>query len=643
MSSAPDPATPSVEVAARPTRVRPTRREAPKGRRLVALSLSALGIVYGDIGTSPLYAFREAFKPEYGLAPTETAVYGILSMIVWSLVLVVSVKYIGLVMRADNRGEGGILALLALLPRDRTVLVMLALFGAALLYGDGIITPAISVLGAVEGLEVVAPALEPYVVPATVVILLVLFFVQKRGTAGIGRVFGPIMLAWFVTIGVLGAAEIVRVPGVLLALNPWHALRFALAHGSGAFLVLGAVVLAVTGAEALYADMGHFGRRPIRLVWAVVVLPALLLNYFGQGALVLRTPEAVANPFYLLAPRALLYPLLALATVAAVIASQALISGAFSLAQQSIQLGYLPRLTIIHTSRSEYGQIYIPEVNAALAVGCLLLVLGFRSSSGLGAAYGIAVTGTMAITTILFYVVARTRWRWSALRAGALAAAFLALESLFLGANALKIAHGGWVPLVIAAGIFLVMTTWRRGTSLLTRLLTRRSLPLTKFFAEVEQRRPPRVEGTAVFLTAHTGGTPEVLVHHLRHNKVLHQQVIFLSVVAADIPEVSDANRLEVEPLLHGFYRVVARYGFMETPDVAAVASRCCRETVAPSSPDDITYYLGHPTLIPTGRGAMMKWRKLLFVFLARNSRPATQFFGIPPDHVVELGMQIKF
>ena len=643
MSSAPDSATPSAELAGRPTRVRPTRREAPKGRRLVALSLGALGVVYGDIGTSPLYAFREAFKLEYGLAPTEHTVYGILSMIVWSLVLVVSVKYITLVMRADNRGEGGILALLALLPRDRTVLVMLALFGAALLYGDGVITPAISVLGAVEGLEIITPAFAPYVVPTTVVILLVLFFAQKRGTAGIGRVFGPITLVWFVTIAVLGAAEIARAPGILLALNPWYALRFAVTHGSGAFLVLGAVVLAVTGAEALYADMGHFGRRPIRLVWFVVVLPALLLNYFGQGALVLRTPEAVANPFYLLAPRALLYPLLALATVAAVIASQALISGAFSLAQQSIQLGYLPRLTIIHTSRSEFGQIYIPEVNAALTVGCVLLVLGFRSSSALGAAYGIAVTGTMAMTTILFYVVARSRWRWSALRAGALAAAFLALESLFLGANALKILHGGWVPLVIGAGVFFVMTTWRRGTSLLTRVLTRRSLPLTKFFAEVEQRQPPRVEGTAVFLTAHTGGTPEVLVHHLRHNKVLHERVIFLSVTADDVPEVADADRLEVERLPLGFHRVVARYGFMETPDVAAVATRCCREALSLPSPDDITYYLGRPTLIPTARGSMMKWRKLLFVFLARNARPATQFFGIPPDHVVELGMQVKF
>jgi KUP system potassium uptake protein len=631
-----------IESGGRPTRIRPTRHEAPTGRRLAALSLTALGVVYGDIGTSPLYAFRQAFDREYGLTPTPDAVYGVLSMIIWSLVLVVSVKYIALVMRADNHGEGGILALLALLPRDRAVLVMLALFGAALLYGDGVITPAISVLGATEGLEVVTPAFAPYVVPASVLILLGLFFVQKRGTAGVGAIFGPIMLIWFATIGILGAAEIARAPAVLLALNPWHAVRFAMTYGTSAFLVLGAVVLAITGAEALYADMGHFGRQPIRLVWFTVVLPALLLNYFGQGALVLRIPEAVQNPFYMLAPRALLYPLLAIATFAAIVASQALISGAFSLAQQSIQLGYSPRLTIVHTSRSEFGQIYVPEVNAALAVGCVLLVLWFRSSSALGAAYGIAVTGTMAITTVLFYVIARTRWKWSPLHAGALAAAFLVLESAFLAANVLKIARGGWVPIVMAAGIFLIMTTWRRGTRLLTRVLSGRSLPLEKFFAQVERQQPPRVPGTAVFLTAHTGGTPEILVHHLRHNKVLHEHVLFLSVVAQDIPEVAEERRLDVEPLPLGFHRVVARYGFMETPNVEAVIARCCRDMLG-SSLDDVTYYLGRPSLIPGKRTRMMRWRKLLFVFLARNSRPATQFFGIPADRVVELGMQIEF
>ena len=624
------------------TRVRPTMHETPTGRRLAALCLTALGVVYGDIGTSPLYAFREAFHPEYGLEPTADSVYGVLSMIVWALVLVVSVKYIALVMRADNRGEGGILALLALLPRDRLALVMLALFGAALLYGDGIITPAISVLGAVEGLEIITPALAHWVVPLAVLILLGLFLVQKRGTAGVGAVFGPIMLIWFVTIAVLGGAEIAHNPSVLLALNPWYAARFAATAGMPAFLVLGAVVLAVTGAEALYADMGHFGRRPIRLVWFTVVLPALLLNYFGQGALVLRMPEAIQNPFYLLAPRVMLYPLLAIATLAAIVASQALISGAFSLAQQSIQLGYSPRLTIIHTSRSEFGQIYVPEVNGGLAVGCLLLVVGFQSSSALGAAYGIAVTGTMAITSVLFAVVARTRWQWSARRAGVVAGLFLTIELAVLAANIPKITRGGWVPIVIAVGVFLIMTTWRRGTRLLTRVLTGRSMPLARFFAAVDAQQPPRVPGTAVFLTAHTGGTPEILVHHLRHNKTLHEHVIFLSVAAEDVPEVTEGERLTVERLPLGFYRVVARYGFMETPDVATIVARCCRETLS-SSGDDVTYYLGRPTLIATDRTPMMRWRKHLFAFLARNARPATQFFGIPPDRVVELGMQIEF
>ena len=642
MSLTPGEAAARDEPGAERTRVRPTVRDVPAGRRLATLSLTALGVVYGDIGTSPLYAFREAFNPEYGLRPTPDAVYGVLSLIVWSLVLVVSVKYIALVMRADNRGEGGILALLALLPRDRLALVMLALFGASLLYGDGMITPAISVLGAVEGLEIVTPALAHWVVPLSVVILLALFLVQKRGTAGVGVIFGPIMLVWFVTIAVLGGAEIAHNPAVLLALNPWHAARFMATAGTPAFLVLGAVVLAVTGAEALYADMGHFGRRPIRLVWFAVVLPALLLNYFGQGALVLRMPEAVQNPFYLLAPRVMLYPLLAIATFAAIVASQALISGAFSLAQQSIQLGYSPRLTIIHTSRSEFGQIYVPEVNAGLMVGCLLLVVGFRSSSALGAAYGIAVTGTMAITSVLFYVVARTRWNWSTQRAGGLAGIFLVIELAFFAANVPKVARGGWVPLVIALGVFLIMTTWRRGTRLLTRVLTGRSMPLPRFFAALDAQPPARVSGTAVFLTAHTGGTPEVLVHHLRHNKTLHEHVIFLSVVAEDVPEVPETERLRVERLPLGFHRVAARYGFMETPDVAAVVARCCRETLS-TSETDVTYYLGRPTLIATDRTPMMRWRKHLFAFLARNARPATQFFGIPADRVVELGMRIEF
>jgi KUP system potassium uptake protein len=641
MSVGPGEPKSSSETGRRPTRTRQTAHVDPKGRRLAALSFTALGVVYGDIGTSPLYAFREAFHPEHGVAPTVEAVYGVLSMIVWSLILIVSIKYIALVMRADNRGEGGILALLALVPRDRVMLVMCGLFGAALLYGDGLITPAISVLGAAEGLELVAPGFGPYVVPFTVAILTLLFVLQKRGTAHVGKMFGPITLLWFIAIALLGGTEILRNPGIVLAGNPWYAARFVVADPTRAFTVLGAVVLAVTGAEALYADMGHFGRRPIRVAWFAVVLPALLLNYFGQGSLVLRMPETVQNPFYLLAPRVLLYPLLTIATLAAIVASQALISGAFSLAQQSIQLGYFPRLTIIHTSRSEFGQIYIPEVNALLGVGCLAIVLGFRSSSALGAAYGIAVTGTMVMTTLLFYRVARSRWRWPRSRSLAVVGVFLAIEIVFLAANLLKVAHGGWVPIVIAAGVFLVMTTWRQGTFVLARTLTRRSLPLERFFTEVERRRPIRVPGTAVFLTAHTSGTPEVLVHHLRRNKALHEQIIFLSVVVDDIPEVAEHERVRMDPHPLGFYRVLARYGFMETPNIMMVVAHCCRELA--SAEDDVTYYLGRPTLIASGKTHMMKWRKLLFVFLARNARPATQFFGIPPNQVVELGMHVEF
>jgi KUP system potassium uptake protein len=631
-----------IEPGGRSTRARTTQHEEPSGGRLARLSLLALGVVFGDIGTSPLYAFREAFNPEHGLKSTPDVVYGVLSMIVWSLMLVVSVKYVALMMRADNRGEGGIMALLALLPRDRSVFVTLGLFGAALLYGDCLITPGISVLGATEGLKVVAPGFGPYVVPCTVVILVVLFLVQKRGTAGVGAVFGPVMLLWFTSIAVLGMMEIAGNPAILAALSPHHAARFALTHAHEAFVVLGAVVLTVTGAEALYADMGHFGRRPIRLVWFGLVLPALLLNYFGQGALLLRVPEAVENPFYLLAPRPFLYPLLGIATFAAIVASQALISGAFSLAQQSIQLGYCPRLTIVHTSRSEFGQIYIPEVNALLAVGCLAVVLGFGSSSALGAAYGIAVTGTMAMTTLLFYVVARRRWEWSRAKAGAIAGGFLAIECAFLSANMPKLVHGGWVPLVVAGLVFTLMATWRRGTLLLVRVLSGRSMPLEKFFAEVDTRQPPRVPGIAVFLTAHTSGTPEVLVHHLRHNKVLHKRILFVSVVPQDIPEVSDDKRISVEPLTHEFYRVMAHYGFMETPDVEELVERCCRDHFV-GEEAEITYYLGRPTLLPTGPAPMMRWRKVLFVFLARNSRPAHQFFNIPPTQVVELGMQVEF
>jgi len=614
------------------------------------LSLLALGVVYGDIGTSPLYALRECFKAEYGLTTVPANVYGVLSLILWSLILIVSFKYIVFILRADNRGEGGVLALLALIlqytrrksdDRVRQWIIVLGLIGAALLYGDGVITPAISVLGAVEGLEVVTPSLRILVVPIALLILVGLFLVQNKGTAKVGRIFGPIMAVWFVSIGLLGIMEIRTAPEILLAVNPIYAVRFFIAHGSAAFVVLGAVVLAVTGGEALYADMGHFGRPPIRLAWFAVVLPALLLNYFGQGSLILSHPEGAANPFFMLAPRMLLYPLLALATVAAIIASQALISGAFSLTHQAVQLGYSPRVNVIHTSGTEAGQIYIPEVNAALAVGCLLVVLGFGSVDALGAAYGIAVTGTMAITTLLFYVLARAQWNWSRAKAGSLAALFLIIDLGFFSSNILKIAKGGWVPIVIALVIFTLMTTWYRGRRIVTKRLLRGSLPMDLLLDDVARNQPPRVPGTAVFMTSDTEGAPLVLLHHLKHNKVLHKHVILLSVIFANVPEIPDSERISATLLREGFARIKARYGFMQSADVPEILARCAESGIV-AEPLQTTYYLGRERLLAKGDSPMAAWRKKLFIFMSRNSRSATEFFNIPSNRVVELGALIE-
>ena len=625
----------------------------PRGKRLAVLTLTALGVVYGDIGTSPLYAFKEAWLPQYGLTPSPANVYGLLSMIVWALVLVVSVKYIAFIMRADNRGEGGIFALLALLlsqplegkrgQRRRKVLIGLGIVGAALLYGDGVITPAISVLGAIEGLEVATPAFKHYVVPLTVAILLVVFLVQKHGTDMVGRVFGPVMLVWFCSIGTLGLVEVIGNPGILAAMNPWYGISFFIEHGIAGFVVLGAVVLAISGAEALYADMGHFGRQPIRLAWFALVLPCLLLNYFGQGSLVLRDPSAAAhNPFYLLAPRVLLYPLIVVAAMAAVVASQAMISGAFSLTQQAVQLGYSPRVTIVHTSKHEPGQIYVPEVNTALMIGCLLMVVGFRSTNGLSAAYGIAVTGTFAISTLLFYVVTRTRFGWPLWKSAALVTFFILLDLAFLSSNLPKIEHGGWVPLLIAAVLFTLMTTWKQGRLELTQRLKEQSLPLQLFLDDVTKKKPPRVSGTAVFMTSNPDGVPVVLLHHLKHNKMLHHQVVLLSVEVADVPDVPRAERVHVEVLEAGFFRVRAEYGFMESPDVKDVL-KLCEQQGLKTRYAETSYYLGRERLIPTGPSRMWRWRKKIFVFLSRNARSATEFFGIPPNRVVELGTQIEF
>ena len=623
----------------------------PKGKRLAVLSLTALGVVYGDIGTSPLYAIKESFKAEYGLLPTAANIYGLLSLIVWALLLVVSVKYVAFILRADNRGEGGVLALLALvLQREhrsedrgrRALLIAIGIFGGAFLYGDGIITPAISVLGAVEGLEVLTPGLKNLVLPITFVILFALFSLQRFGTAKIGSTFGWIMLVYFVVIAVLGAMEIAREPQILKAMNPWFGVRFFLDHPHRSFVVLGAVVLVITGGEALYADMGHFGKKPIRLVWFAMVLPALLINYFGQGALVLREPASVANPFYLLAPKAFLIPLLIIATSAAIVASQALISGAFSLTQQAVQLGYSPRVTIVHTSKEQAGQIYIPEVNKLMMIGTLLLVLGFRTSTALGAAYGPAVTGTMAITTILFYSIMRHRWHWPKWKANTFLVFFLAIDLAFFAANLLKIPHGGWVPMLVALLVFTLMTTWKRGRELLRDILRRGTLPLDLFLDDVERRGPHRVPGTAVFMTSDPEGAPVVLLHHLKHNKVLHEQVIIMSINTVEVPEADADDRVRVEKLTSGFWRIQANYGFMETPDVKEILDACVPFGLA-TKRAETTYYLGRERLITTGSSGLWRWRKKLFAVMARNAQSATEFFGIPPNRVVELGAQIEF
>jgi KUP system potassium uptake protein len=620
---------------------------------LLTLSLGALGVVYGDIGTSPLYALKECFNGPHGVPPTPENVLGILSLVFWSITFVVSVKYLTFVMAADNRGEGGILALIALVGqtetsrRGRGLLLLLGLFGAALLYGDGVITPAISVLGAVEGIAVAAPSLGGgTVVLATVMILALLFMFQRHGTATVGAVFGPIMLVWFLCIAVIGVRGIAQDASVLAAVSPHHAVRFFLAHRLHGFLVLGAVVLVITGGEALYADMGHFGRKPIRRAWLCVAMPALMLNYFGQGALLLREPAAAHNPFYLAVPPWALYPMIGVATAAAIVASQALISGAFSLTNQAVQLGYCPRVTIRHTSRREFGQIYIPEVNWAVGTATVLLVLGFKTSSNLAAAYGIAVTGTMAITTLLFHRVARDRWRWSRWATWPLSALFLAVDLSFLSANVVKIEEGGWFPLAAAAGVFALLSTWKRGREALRTQLEGAGLPLELFLQDLQRSTPVRVAGTAVFMTSNPGGVPPVLLHHLKHNKVLHERVLLVSILSEDIPAVPDSERLTTKVVGGGVYQVVGRYGFMETPNVPALLASLPPWAIPGPrielSPMETTYYLGRETLLPTGPARLSAWRKRLFIIMARNAQTASAFFGLPPNRVVEMGAQIQ-
>jgi KUP system potassium uptake protein len=619
---------------------------APPERRLPALTIAAIGVVYGDIGTSPLYAMREALGRSGVLPLTEASVLGVLSLIFWSLFAVVTLKYVIVILRADNRGEGGILALASLAqrnlsPRGRRIVLVLAMAGAALFYGDALITPAISVLSAIEGLEVATPLFEPYVVPFALGILVALFFIQSRGTGQIGLLFGPVVCLWFLVLGILGFVQIVQSPYVLSALNPTYGLALFADQPWSAFVTLGAVFLTVTGAEALYADMGHFGRLPIQIAWFGLALPGLLLNYFGQGALLLADPDTVANPFYLLAPAWALYPMVVLATWATVIASQAVISGAFSISAQAVQLGYLPRLNVRHTSAQTMGQIYIPGINWLLLAGVVLLVLGFGSSSNLAAAYGIAVSGTMGITTVLAGIVAHRHWGWPAGLVVAVFGTFLAVDLTFLSANALKILAGGWFPITLAVAVFCVMSTWRRGREVMYERLYRGAPSLRSFLTSLSLRPPTRVPGTAVFLSANPAVVPRALLHNLKHNQVLHERVVVLKVETEDVPRVPTSKRVEIEHLGANFHRVLVRYGFMERPDVPAALSSC---QLGPPEPTlmDTSFFLSRETYIPSTQADLPRWREQIFVHMADLALDATRFFKLPPNRVVELGTQVE-
>jgi KUP system potassium uptake protein len=618
-------------------------------KELATLSLGALGVVYGDIGTSPLYSLRECLASDHGVDPTPYNVFGVISLVFWALTLVVVVKYLTFIMRADNKGEGGILALAALLGRSDGpsralkigVPVLLALFGAGLLYGDGIITPAISVLGAVEGLGEQSPAMADLIVPISVGILVGLFLVQRHGTGRIGGVFGWVMLVWFVAIAIAGMPYLLREPQILKSINPYYGVDFLVHHGSRGFFLLGSVVLVVTGGEALYADMGHFGKKPIRWAWYCVAFPGLLVNYFGQGALFLEQGKAVTNPFYNLVDGPMLIPMVVLATMAAIIASQALISGAFSMTSQAVQLGYWPRMTVVHTSHKAEGQIYIPEINYALMIACVALVLAYRSSTGLAAAYGIAVTGTMAITSYLYYLVCRRRWGYSMGLALLLFIPFIFVDLGFFSANVIKVVEGGWIPLSVGAGVFVIMTTWWRGRLELSKIMDAGTVPDDLFLMDLAANPLPRVPGTAVFMASSADGIPNVLLHHVKHNKVLHKQVVLLSVSTENVPFVPSQKSIDVREMGEGFFRVTARSGFMQTPDVPKFLSRSASRGVDWREADT-TYYMGRQTLLTSGKIRMARWRKILFSFLSRNARPPTAFFQLPPNRVVELGLQIE-
>jgi len=632
-----------------------SRDSGPHGARsrLLPLTLTALGVVYGDIGTSPLYALRESFYGSHSVPPSHENVLGVLSFVLYALILIISIKYIVVVMRADNQGEGGILTLTALIPgRDgaregtrgvavgRPILIGLGIWGAALLYGEGMITPAISILGAVEGLSVATPVFTQWVVPISVVILIGLFVIQQHGTDRVGKLFGPVMTVWFVTIALVGVSWIIRAPQVLGAIDPRHGIMFFREHGWHGFTVLGTVFLVVTGGEALYADMGHFGKRPIRIAWFGMVLPGLLLNYFGQGALLIVNEQAT-QPFFMMVPSWALLPYVALSTSAAVIASQALISGAFSVTRQAIQLGYMPRLDVEHTSAREMGQIYVPQVNWGLMICTIAIVIVFGSSSRLSAAYGMGVAMAMIITTILLHVVMTERWKWPMPLAYSVTALFAAIDVSFFGANLLKLPQGGWVSLFIALLLFTAMTTWKTGRRLVAERLTARAFPLEDFVSAVAATPPTRVPGTAVFMTAQPRGTPPALAHNLRYNKILHEHVVVLTVTTAPVPYVAPKDQITVQSYGYGIFNVRAQYGFMQDPHVPE-ALGVARDKGVELDPEDMIYFLGRETIIVTERAGMAMWREKLFVLMARNAVRATAFFRLPPERVVELGVQVE-
>ncbi|HNQ42682.1 MAG TPA: potassium transporter Kup [Smithellaceae bacterium] len=618
-------------------------------KKIIFLAIASIGVVFGDIGTSPLYAIKACFHGKHAIVPSAMNILGVLSLIFWSITVVVSVKYLTFILRADNRGEGGIFALVSLLNTSekklsrfiQAVLLFAAILGAGLLYGDGVITPAISVLSAIEGLEVATKAATPFIVPLTCIVLVLLFSLQQKGTANIGKLFAPIMMLWFLSIGFFGLMQITREPTVLLALNPVYALEFFMNNGMHGIVVLGSVVLCITGCEALYADLGHFGRNAIRLSWFSFVFPSLLCNYFGQGALLLAHPEMNINPFYKLVPESFLYPMIGLSTAATIIASQALISGTFSLTQQAVQLGLFPRVRIIHTSSDMQGQIYIPFVNYALMLACIGVVVGFKESSSLAGAYGIAVTGTMIITSLLFFLVLMHYRRWPLWKVIPLVGIFIAFDVAFFVGNTFKIIDGGWFPLFVAAIVALVMTTWKKGREELYRNLIDARLPIESFLADLPRSHIPRVSGTAVFMTLSPLGTPRTLLHNVKHNHVLHEQVVFLSIMAKDAPIVPAGERIKIQDLGQGFYRVEAFYGFMQKPNVPQIMKIVAQYGLI-TDPMTTTFYLGRETLMTSGKSKMMRWRKSLFAVMSRNAGNPTSYFGIPANRVVELGAQVE-